>query len=94
MRGPGDEQLDDIEDFVVNEYDVVTSAPPQDVRAALAAIPVRDMAESEIWYSSLLGREPDSRPMDGLVEWRPTTSSNTTGDRSGSVRWGRNPAGG
>ena len=73
--GPGDEQLEVIEEFVVNEYDVVTSAPPQELRAALAAIPVHDMAKAEIWYSSLLGSEPDSRPMDGLVEWRPTTSS-------------------
>src|SRR5680860_688160 len=29
--GPGDEQLEVIEEFVVNEYDVVTSAPPQEL---------------------------------------------------------------
>lgn len=28
--GPGDEQLEVIEEFEVNEYDVVTSAPPQE----------------------------------------------------------------
>ena len=47
--GPGGEQLELIEEFVVNESDVVTGAPPQEERAALAAIPVRDLAESEIW---------------------------------------------
>lgn len=61
-------------DNFVNEYGVVPSAPSQDVRAALAAVPVHDMASAEAWYTSLLGTEPDARPMDGLVEWRATAS--------------------
>ncbi len=39
-------------------------------RSILAVACVRDMARSVDWYSRFIGREPDDRPMDGLVQWR------------------------
>ena len=39
------------------------------IRNALAGIAVRDLEASINWYARLLGRAPDSRPMDGLAEW-------------------------
>ena len=30
---------------------------------------VRDLAAAEDWYTKLLGRRPDRRPMDTLVHW-------------------------
>jgi glyoxylase I family protein len=38
----------------------------------LAGVPVRDMEAAIEWYGSLLGREPDARPMDGLADWHLT----------------------
>ena len=35
----------------------------------LAQATVRDQDAAERWYSSLFGRVPDARPMDGLLEW-------------------------
>lgn len=40
--------------------------------AVLAQATVTDLRAAESWYAALLGREPDSRPMDGLLEWRVT----------------------
>lgn len=31
---------------------------------------VSDMKRSEEWYARLIGRAPDDRPMEGLVQWR------------------------
>ncbi|QKE85182.1 VOC family protein [Arthrobacter sp. NEB 688] len=31
---------------------------------------VSDLAAAEGWWSTLVGRGPDERPMDGLLEWR------------------------
>ena len=31
---------------------------------------VTDMERSVDWYARLLGRAPDDRPMEGLVQWR------------------------
>lgn len=28
-----------------------------------------DLAAAEVWYTTLLGRKPDRRPMDTLVQW-------------------------
>jgi len=28
-----------------------------------------DLAAAEVWYTKLLGRRPDCRPMDTLVQW-------------------------
>ncbi len=37
---------------------------------ALAAIAVRDIAESSRWYSQLFDVGPTAQPMDGLQEWK------------------------
>ena len=41
-----------------------------DVIGLYAAVCARDMAAAEGWWSRLLGRGPDDRPMDGLIQWR------------------------
>ncbi len=33
------------------------------------ALLVADLSAAEDWYAKLLGRKPDSRPMDSLVQW-------------------------
>ena len=38
------------------------------LKNALAFIAVRDIEASTRWYKMLLGREPDTQPMKGLVE--------------------------
>lgn len=40
-----------------------------DINQPMAALAVRDVETAEEWWTRLLGREPDARPMDGLVEW-------------------------
>lgn len=35
----------------------------------LAGAVVSDLSIAEPWYRSLFGREPDGRPMAGLLEW-------------------------
>ncbi|MBD3783163.1 MAG: VOC family protein [Micrococcales bacterium] len=37
---------------------------------------VADLERAERWYTALVGRGPDARPMDGLLEWH---LSDTTG---------------
>ena len=37
--------------------------------SVLAQATVADLTSAEAWYSTLFGRSPDSRPMDGLIEW-------------------------
>lgn len=44
------------------------------IEHVLAVIPVSDMDRARDWYERLLGREPDNRPMDGLLEWRATAN--------------------
>ena len=39
------------------------------IRRVLAHCTVTDLDRAEVWYARLLGREPDARPMDGLIEW-------------------------
>lgn len=36
---------------------------------ALASLTVSDLGRAEAWYAALFGRDPDARPMDGLLEW-------------------------
>lgn len=36
----------------------------------LAQAAVTDIEVSELWYRSVFGSPPDTRPMDGLIEWR------------------------
>ncbi len=38
----------------------------------LAQMTVSDLERAVDWYARLFGREPDARPMDGLVEWHLT----------------------
>ena len=40
--------------------------------SVLAQATVSDLIAAEPWYTALLGREPDVRPMDGLLEWHVT----------------------
>lgn len=40
-----------------------------EIRGVLAQATVRDEHTAEQWYSTLLGRPPDARPMAGLLEW-------------------------
>jgi catechol 2,3-dioxygenase-like lactoylglutathione lyase family enzyme len=39
------------------------------VTSVLAALAVRDIDASVEWTTRVIGRPPDARPMDGLVEW-------------------------
>jgi predicted enzyme related to lactoylglutathione lyase len=40
-----------------------------DIGKVLAQATVRDQDAAEQWYSTLFGRAPDTRPMEGLLEW-------------------------
>jgi hypothetical protein len=40
------------------------------IRNVLAFIAVRDIDAAIRWYKMLLGREPDTQPMQGLAEWQ------------------------
>jgi glyoxylase I family protein len=40
------------------------------LKNVLAGIAVTNLEKAEIWYDTLLGRAPDTRPMDELVEWQ------------------------
>lgn len=42
------------------------------VLAVLAVVPVTNLDVAGSWYQRLLGREPDNRPMDTLIEWNVT----------------------
>lgn len=46
------------------------TATPLPVTAILAAVPSSDMARSEAFYASLIGRPVDERPMPVLAQWR------------------------
>ena len=39
------------------------------IRRLLAHCTVTDLDRAEDWYTRLLGRGPDARPMAGLIEW-------------------------
>jgi len=39
------------------------------VTNVLAGVAVRDLAGAIDWYGRLLGRGPDTQPMEGLAEW-------------------------
>jgi predicted enzyme related to lactoylglutathione lyase len=40
------------------------------LKNVLAFIAVRDIEDGIRWYKMLFGRGPDTRPMDGLGEWK------------------------
>lgn len=39
------------------------------ISGGLAHCTVTDLERAEQWYTRLLGRTPDTRPMPGLIEW-------------------------
>lgn len=39
------------------------------IRRVLAQSTVTDLATAQDWYARLFGRDPDARPMPGLLEW-------------------------
>jgi catechol 2,3-dioxygenase-like lactoylglutathione lyase family enzyme len=39
------------------------------INRLLAQMTVSDLDRAVSWYTRFFGREPDARPMDGLVEW-------------------------
>lgn len=39
------------------------------IQRLLANCTVSDLDRAEQWYTRLFGREPDARPMAGLIEW-------------------------
>jgi catechol 2,3-dioxygenase-like lactoylglutathione lyase family enzyme len=39
------------------------------IRGVLAQCTVTNLDRAEQWYARLFGREPDARPMPGLLEW-------------------------
>lgn len=39
------------------------------LRKMYASLLTKDLAMAEDWYTKLLGRGPDNRPMDTLVQW-------------------------
>lgn len=40
------------------------------LKNVLAYIAVRNITDSIRWYTMLLGRPPDKKPMEGLAEWK------------------------
>jgi predicted enzyme related to lactoylglutathione lyase len=40
-----------------------------DLQKTYTALLASDLAAAERWYAKLLGRGPDHRPMDSLVQW-------------------------
>ncbi len=51
---------------------MATVCPDMTYTSVLAQSTVSDLSAAERWYTALLGREPDARPMDGLLEWHVT----------------------
>jgi predicted enzyme related to lactoylglutathione lyase len=43
--------------------------PEMTIQSVFAQATVSDLAVSEQWYSVLFDRQPDARPMAGLIEW-------------------------
>ena len=39
------------------------------IKRVLAGSTVSDLSVAEDWYTRLFGRQPDARPMEGLLEW-------------------------
>jgi hypothetical protein len=40
-----------------------------------AVVATRDYATARAWYSSILGRDPDLEPIDGVAEWQITATA-------------------
>ena len=39
------------------------------IQELFAVVCVSNMERGVAWYAALIGREPDERPMEGLVQW-------------------------
>lgn len=46
------------------------------IQGIYLALVVNDMDAAERFYSTLFGRGPDDRPMDGLIQWRDVEGAN------------------
>lgn len=40
------------------------------IQELFAVVATADMDRAETFYTSVMGRGPDERPMDGLIQWR------------------------
>jgi hypothetical protein len=40
------------------------------LKNVLAGVAVKNIEDAEVWYDTLFGRAPDTRPMSELVEWQ------------------------
>ena len=46
------------------------------IQGIYAALSTTDMQAAEHFYSLLFDREPDDRPMQGLIQWRNVAGAN------------------
>lgn len=46
------------------------------IQGIYAALATADMAASERFYTTVFGRAPNDRPMDGLIQWRDVAGAN------------------
>ena len=46
------------------------------IQGIYAALATADINKAEEFYTYLFGREPDDRPMDGLIQWRNLAGAN------------------
>lgn len=46
------------------------------IQGIYAALATTDMERAEKFYTQLFEREPDDRPMDGLIQWRDVAGAN------------------
>ena len=53
------------------------------------ALLTADLMAAEGWYTKLLGRGPDYRPMDTLVQWSSSTRADSAFNRQRDRRQGR-----
>ncbi|WP_246709915.1 VOC family protein [Rhizobium laguerreae] len=47
-----------------------------EIQGIYAALATTSIEEAERFYTRLFGREPDDRPMDGLIQWRNVAGAN------------------
>jgi len=46
------------------------------IQGIYAALATANIAKAEAFYTRLFEREPDDRPMDGLIQWRDVAGAN------------------
>lgn len=46
------------------------------IQGIYATLTATDMERAETFYTTLFGRSPDDRPMDGLIQWRDVAGAN------------------